>query len=105
MSVSQELENLDTAPWDAPFWEAQDAFNRSTARIDPSVQFPNLTADPLPIRPRLHVLCALYAHSRQLDQRLSLLEGMEALTLQLAQALAVDLLEKGWRPPDQQAAA
>jgi hypothetical protein len=95
-----EFEDLDKTPWDAPYWEGQDAENRIPVGYEPPLPFPGqaVSADRSPIRPRLHVLCALYAHSRQLDQRLGLLEDLEALVLQRAQILAAELLRDGWRP-------
>jgi hypothetical protein len=106
MTLNQDPEDLDTAPWEAPFWQAHDVADQQMVESGAPVGLPDLKSDTadLSIRPRLHVLCALYAHSRQLDQRLSLLEGLEAVVQQIAQARAVDLLEKGWRPTDQRAA-
>ena len=49
------------------------------------------------IRSRLHVICALYAHTPCPKARIALLDSLERLALQAAQALAVDLLENGWR--------
>jgi hypothetical protein len=49
------------------------------------------------IRSRLHVICALYAHTPCPKARIALLDSLEQLTLQVAQSLAVDLLENGWR--------
>ncbi len=96
LATRNDFEGPDSAPWDAPYWEAQDAENRIPAGYEPPLPFPGLTlsAAPSPIRPRLHVLCALYAHSRRLDQRLSLLEDLEALILQHARTLAAEL--GGW---------
>ncbi len=49
------------------------------------------------IRSRLHAICALYAHTACPKARVALLDRLERLALQAAQALAVDLLENGWR--------
>lgn len=57
------------------------------------------------IRSRLHVICALYAHTPSVERRMALLDHLETLTLEAAAALAQDLLEKGWRPPAPQARA
>jgi hypothetical protein len=55
-------------------------------------------SDPPNIRSRLHVICALYAHTPKLEARLALLDSLEALALQAAHLLAVELLESGWAP-------
>ena len=55
-------------------------------------------SDPPDIRSRLHVICALYAHTPKLEARLALLDSLEALALQAAHLLAVELLESGWAP-------
>lgn len=47
-------------------------------------------SDPPDIRSRLHVICALYAHTPRLDARLALLDSLENLALQAAHLLAVD---------------
>ena len=62
--------------------------------------FPELKASvPAPnIRSRLHVICALYAHTDQPDRRLVLLDHLERLTFEAAETLAVHLLASGWRP-------
>jgi hypothetical protein len=104
--TNNEFDDSGTDPWDAPYWEFQDALNRGAPGAGEPLRFPDLEPGlglP-PMRPRLHVLCALYAHSRQLDQRLSVLDSLEELTLQVAQTLAVELLEKGWRPATKAAA-
>lgn len=66
----------------------------------PAREFPLLysTADPPNIRSRLHVICALYAHTEGAENRLILLDQLEAMTLEAAQHLALELLEAGWRP-------
>ena len=56
------------------------------------------TAEPPKIRSRLNVICALYAHTDGVGNRLILLDQLEALTLEAAQQLALELLEAGWRP-------
>ncbi|WP_374654795.1 hypothetical protein [Phenylobacterium sp.] len=55
-------------------------------------------APPASIRSRLHVICALYAHTPQPDRRLALLDHLERLTLEAAEALAAHMLASGWRP-------
>jgi hypothetical protein len=55
-------------------------------------------SDPPDIRSRLHVICALYAHTPRLEARLALLDSLENLALQAAHLLAVQLLESGWAP-------
>jgi hypothetical protein len=55
-------------------------------------------SDPPDIRSRLHVICALYAHTPRLEARLALLDSLENLALQAAHLLAVELLESGWAP-------
>lgn len=63
-------------------------------------EFPLLysTADPPNIRSRLHVICVLYTHAETLEQRMALLDQLEALALEAAAQTAVELLEGGWRP-------
>lgn len=53
---------------------------------------------PPAIRSRLHVICALYAHTPQPERRLALLDHLERLTLEAAESLAAHLLASGWRP-------
>ncbi len=53
---------------------------------------------PASIRSRLHVICALYAHTPQPDRRLALLDHLERMTLEAAESLAAHLLASGWRP-------
>lgn len=53
---------------------------------------------PVSIRSRLHVICALYAHTPQPDRRLALLDHLERMTLEAAEQLAAHLLASGWRP-------
>ncbi len=53
---------------------------------------------PPSIRARLHVLCALYAHTPSPDRRLALLDSLEEQVLELAHLMAIDLLSNGWRP-------
>lgn len=63
------------------------------------------TFQPPSIRARLHVLCALYAHTPSPDRRLQLLDSLEGQVLELAHLLAVDLLSHGWRPGSDRGAA
>jgi hypothetical protein len=60
---------------------------------------------PASIRSRLHVICALYAHTPQADRRLALLDHLERMTLEAAESLAAHLLASGWRPRDTPEAA
>ncbi|CAN7408441.1 hypothetical protein LJR164_002571 [Phenylobacterium sp. LjRoot164] len=60
---------------------------------------------PASIRSRLHVICALYAHTPQPDRRLALLDHLERMTLEAAESLAAHLLASGWRPRDTPEAA
>lgn len=53
---------------------------------------------PPSIRSRLHVLCALYAHTPSPSRRLELLDSLEGQVLELAHLMALDLLNNGWRP-------
>ncbi|WP_312163434.1 hypothetical protein [Phenylobacterium sp.] len=53
---------------------------------------------PASIRSRLHVICALYAHTPQPERRLALLDHLERMTLEAAESLAAHLLASGWRP-------
>ena len=53
---------------------------------------------PPSIRARLHVLCALYAHTPSPARRLELLDSLEGQVLELAHLMALDLLDNGWRP-------
>ncbi|KQW72000.1 hypothetical protein ASE17_03770 [Phenylobacterium sp. Root77] len=53
---------------------------------------------PASIRSRLHVICALYAHTPQPERRLALLDHLERMTLEAAESLAMHLLASGWRP-------
>lgn len=64
---------------------------RDFPELKASTQAPN-------IRSRLHVICALYAHTDQPDRRLVLLDHLERLTLEAAESLAAHLLASGWRP-------
>lgn len=69
---------------------------------DPLVAPPSPEArkpTPPSIRSRLHVICALYAHTPQPERRLALLDHLERLTLEAAEMLAAHLLASGWRPP------
>ena len=50
------------------------------------------------IRDRLHTICALYYYSGSPAIRRGLLARLEDLTYEVANLLAVDLLESGWRP-------
>jgi hypothetical protein len=52
------------------------------------------------IRDRLHTICALYYYSGSPAIRRGLLARLEDLTFEVANLLAVDLLESGWRPED-----
>ena len=52
------------------------------------------------IRGRLHAICALYAHTPAQERRLELLDALEALTLEVAHLMALDLLDNGWRPEE-----
>jgi hypothetical protein len=63
-------------------------------------EFPLLysTAEPPSIRSRLHVICALYANAVTVEQRLTLLDHLEALAHEAAALMAVELLDGGWRP-------
>lgn len=54
--------------------------------------------EPPNIRARLHAICALYAYTPVQERRQELLDGLEALTLEVAHLMALDLLENGWRP-------
>lgn len=67
---------------------------------EPQLELPKLEARPAPpsVRSRLHVICALYAHTPQPDRRLALLDHLERLTLEAAELLAAHLLASGWRP-------
>lgn len=56
------------------------------------------TFQPPSIRARLHVLCALYAHTPSPSRRLELLDSLEGQVLELAHLMALDLLNNGWRP-------
>ena len=87
---------LESLEFDAP----QRAFGR---KGDAPAQRPGATVlDALPpppsIRERLHVICALYAHTRSPEQRTAVLERMEALALEVAHGMAMDLLANGWKP-------
>lgn len=53
---------------------------------------------PPDIRARLHTICALYAHAASAEQRLKLLDGLEAMALETAAMMADELLDAGWRP-------
>jgi hypothetical protein len=69
--------------------------------VDAVAPAQGLLASPLVrphIRPRLHTICALYAHAPTLEQRLRLLDELEVMTLQLAAVMAGELLEAGWMP-------
>jgi len=73
----------------------------STACNDDERSDASLLGAPPPgvnIRGRLHVICALYAHTQDPKARLELLDRLEDLAMQAAHELAVDLLENGWRP-------
>lgn len=60
---------------------------------------PDANTPALPsVRSRLHVICALYAHTPQPERRLALLDHLERLTLEAAEMLAAHLLASGWRP-------
>jgi len=50
------------------------------------------------IRDRLHTICALYYYSGSAAIRRGLLTRLEDLTYEVANLLAVDLLDSGWRP-------
>lgn len=65
----------------------------ATARLEPGARL----ASPA-IRSRLHVICALYAHTPQPERRLALLDHLERMTLEAAESLATHLLASGWRP-------
>ncbi len=52
------------------------------------------------IRGRLHAICALYAHTPAQERRMELIDALEALTLEVAHLMALDLLENGWRPEE-----
>lgn len=95
-----EFGAVDGTPWDAAYGEAQVDHNGASLEASAELRPPQnpLETGPSPIRTRLHVLCALYAYSGRLDQRMSLLEDLEAFILRRAQAMAAELLEDGWRP-------
>ena len=67
---------------------------------EPKAEFPLLysTVEAPSVRSQLHVICALYANAVTIEQRLTLLDHLEALTLQAAGIMAVELLDGGWRP-------
>jgi hypothetical protein len=50
------------------------------------------------IRDRIHTICALYYHSSSAAIRRGLLRRLEDLVYEVANALAMDLLDAGWRP-------
>lgn len=52
------------------------------------------------LQARLHMLCALYAHTGSPGRRQELLESVEVTVLELAHLMAVDLLRSGWRPDE-----
>ncbi len=79
---------------DEPVWDDD---GPSVPAEDPR---PKVTLKACPkVRSRLHVICALYAHTPSVDRRLALLDHLEQLTLEAAEMLAADLLARGWRPP------
>ncbi len=84
--------------------EGDAGMNRATMPDDDLNSFQNdfpllgSLSDPPDIRSRLHVICALYAHTPRLEARLALLDSLESLALQAAHLLAVELLESGWAP-------
>ncbi|MDG2529969.1 hypothetical protein [Caulobacter endophyticus] len=92
----QSWPGLGEAPEDAP----AGAFGRlgvSEAELSaPSVLHSDF--QPPSIRARLHVLCALYAHTPSPARRLELLDSLEGQVLELAHLMALDLLANGWRP-------
>ena len=78
---------------DAEIWAMDDIWAPSELGGPPAWR---PTAD---FRRRLHTICALYAHERP-DRRPALLDHLESLALEAATALAVGLLESGWRPDE-----
>ncbi|GEM_PF-1231990 len=92
----QSWPGLGDAPEDAPTGPFGRRGVSDAELATPSVL--HSTFQPPSIRARLHVLCALYAHTPSPARRLELLDSLEGQVLELAHLMALDLLSNGWRP-------
>lgn len=92
----QSWPGLGEAPEDAPLGPFGRRGVSEAELAEPSVL--HSTFQPPSIRARLHVLCALYAHTPSPARRLELLDSLEGQVLELAHLMALDLLNNGWRP-------
>jgi hypothetical protein len=94
--AGQSWPGLGDAPEDAPTGPFGRRGVSDAELAAPSVL--HSTFQPPSIRARLHVLCALYAHTPSPARRLELLDSLEGQVLELAHLMALDLLANGWRP-------
>lgn len=83
-----------------PLYDEVEGPGAGPAPPDPTPPTAADLAPPTPagIRSRLHVICALYAHTPQPERRLALLDHLERMTLEAAESMAAHLLASGWRP-------